>query len=229
MMWSTQRSFKQVREVRSTLHRLLLVLAIFALIASSSSPTTFSQSTTGSIQGLVTDRTGAVLPGTRVQVTNIQTGVTQVTRTNDRGAYLFASLPPGEYTLQVQKEGFANATASGIILQIDQKIALDVPLDVGAAAVSVRVDASNEMLETQAASVGEVIQQQLVQSLPTLGREFLSLSLRFHQALSRAPPIQMTQPRITPSTEAANTATPSLSMASSRMQTVSKPSIFFPA
>lgn len=160
-----------------TLGRLFFTLVVIAACALAGQRRAIGQSTTGSIQGIVTDNTGAVLVGASVRVVNLQTGITQTAGTNDRGFYLFAALPPGQYVVHVEHPGFSSVSTAGIDLHIDQKIQQDFALKVGAATEKVEVNASNELLETQAATVGEVINYDMVQDLPTLGRAFLNLSL----------------------------------------------------
>ena len=77
--------------------------------------------TTGTILGSVTDQTDAVLPGTAVMVTNVETGIVRSSVANDRGAYRVSNLPPGAYEVQASLAGFQTGVRSGITLTIGRE------------------------------------------------------------------------------------------------------------
>ena len=93
----------------------------------------------GSVQGAVTDQTGAVIPGANVQITHEGTGRTRDAVTSDLGSFEFAALQLGEYSIQVQNEGFQTYIQQGIVLQALENLRLDIELQVGAQAESVTV------------------------------------------------------------------------------------------
>src|SRR5262249_41988555 len=94
---------------------------------------------TGQITGLVADPAGAAVAGAKVTVTNVDTGITRETNTNDQGYYTFALLNPGNYELGVQKTGFKTATRPGIKLDVAQVARVDLSLQLGEVKDSVAV------------------------------------------------------------------------------------------
>src|SRR5689334_9314273 len=84
------------------------------------------------IQGTVTDTTSAAVPGAKITLKNVDTGIVRETVTSNEGFYLISSLGAGTYTLTVEKPGFANAERSSVVLGISQTSKLDVALSVGA-------------------------------------------------------------------------------------------------
>src|SRR3981081_2485629 len=91
-----------------------------------------SGQTTAGLNGTVTDSTGAVLPGAKVVVTNIDTGAKRDTDTNEAGLYQFPILPSGTYSIAVQKDGFKHVTQDGIRLEVNQVAQLDFKMTLGA-------------------------------------------------------------------------------------------------
>ena len=129
----------------------------------------------GSVQGAVTDQTGAVIPGANVQITHEGTGRTRDAVTSDLGSFEFAALQLGEYSIQVQNEGFQTYIQQGIVLQALENLRLDIELQVGAQAESVTVVADALQLETVRGTQKEVIDRQRVEKLPLDGRNPLQL------------------------------------------------------
>ena len=93
----------------------------------------------GEISGLVTDSSGAAVPGAIVQVVNPGTGYKQATRTSDSGLYRFSLLPIGTYDLTAQATGFADAHGTGITLNAGATVTVNVPLQVAGASSQVEV------------------------------------------------------------------------------------------
>ena len=148
--------------------RLLLVLACLAALC-------FGQ--TAQITGRVTDATGAVIPGAAITVTNVATGVDRKVASNEAGYYTVPLLPPGEYRLAVQQQGFKPITRSGIILEVDQRAELNFTLEVGALTEQIEVVAAAAQLNTIEASQGQVIENQRIVELPLNGRNYNELAL----------------------------------------------------
>jgi hypothetical protein len=136
-----------------------------------------AQSTTGSILGDVTDSSGAVLAGAAIQATNSSTGASRETVTNDVGGYRFAGLPPSNYTLSFQLEGFRPVTAPGIVLPIAGEIKIDMELEVGATTESLTVTAESPLVQTTENSLRTVIDNQRISELPLRNRNFMDLML----------------------------------------------------
>lgn len=134
-----------------------------------------AQVNTGGILGVVTDTSGAGVPGAAVTLTNIQTGVTSKASTNQSGNYAFRQLIPGTYRITVQAKGFETFNVTDIPVQVAQTNTRNVQLTVGHTETSVTVTAPSVALQTVSASLGEVIGQHLVRDLPLNGRNFTQL------------------------------------------------------
>ena len=130
--------------------------------------------TAGEITGEVRDQSGAVAPNASVTATNTATNVSRSTLTNAAGVYSFPDLTPGPYSVRVTVTGFANAV-SNLELQVQQTARIDFTLTVGSAAQTVEVSAAAELLNTENATVGTVIEEKRISELPLNGRSFFSL------------------------------------------------------
>jgi hypothetical protein len=130
-----------------------------------------------SIQGVVTDSTGAVIPGATLTLTNPATGQTQVRTSNDAGVYNFNALAAARFRLEVERTGFKKKVLDNVDLIPEQPNALDVQLEIGAESTIVNVDASTEpAIDTATASVNGVISSNQVHHLPSFGRDVLKLA-----------------------------------------------------
>jgi hypothetical protein len=131
-----------------------------------------AQVNTASLTGLVKDPSGASLPNASVTVKNKATTVETTATTDDSGYYTFASLPVGGYTLEVEVQGFKKAFQEDINLEVGQKARIDVALEVGAVSESVVVGSAPQLLTTQEATTGGVIENRMVAQLPLSGRNW---------------------------------------------------------
>ncbi len=129
-----------------------------------------------SIQGVVTDATGAVVPGATLTLTNPATGQKQVRVSNDDGVFNFNALAAARFRLEVERDGFAKKVIDNIQLIPEQPNALNVQLAVGGASTTVNVDASAlPALDTQTASVNGVVTDNQIQHMPSFGRDVFQL------------------------------------------------------
>ncbi|HEY6273406.1 MAG TPA: carboxypeptidase regulatory-like domain-containing protein [Terriglobales bacterium] len=136
----------------------------------------FGQSITGDILGTVQDSSGAVVPGAKATLTAMDTGIKSEATSDDGGNFLFASLKPGHYSVQVGKAGFETATLTDIELLVGQRPHVDITLRVGAVTQSVEVSAGGVVqLETQTSSMNQVTQETAVENLPIVNRNFIDL------------------------------------------------------
>jgi hypothetical protein len=131
--------------------------------------------TAGEITGEVKDQSGAVAPNAAVTVTNIETSLSRETTTNSAGVYSFPNLVPGNYQVRVQASGFSSVVKTGIELQVQQTARVDFTLAVGQTTETIAVNASAELLTTDGATVGTVIEEKRITDLPLNGRSFFSL------------------------------------------------------
>ncbi len=130
---------------------------------------------TATIQGRITDATGAVLPAVNVTATNTGTGVKTSTVTNGQGSYNIPFLQPGAYTIAAEKSGFQQAARSNVQLAIDQTAGIDFTLQLGSVRQAVEVKGGTELLETENALVGQDIDTKTVNTLPLNGRDYTQL------------------------------------------------------
>jgi len=135
------------------------------------------QSAVAQLTGQITDPTGAVVVGAAVNMTNEATGIRFDTKSNNEGYYSFPVLPPGDYKLSVQSQGFRPVTQSGITLRVNQSARIDVKLELGATAEGITVEAVATMINAENVSVGAVIDSKKIVELPLNGRSFIDLAL----------------------------------------------------
>src|ERR1700716_4397138 len=157
------------------MHRIFLIFWLVNLA--------FAQ--TGQITGLVSDPAGTSVPGAKVAVTNLDTGIMRETNTNDQGYYTFALLNPGNYELTVQKTGFKGVTRPGIKLDVSQIARVDLNLTLGEVRDSVTVIAEAPILTSESAPIGQVIGNKKILDLPLNGRDFTQLATLVPGAISR--------------------------------------------
>ena len=148
---------------------LLLALVVFT-------PVQAQQSATATLEGLVTDPQGAVIPNAKLVVRNTANGLTRELQTDGTGVYRFVALQPGAYDLTVSAPSFSEAKRTGLVLTVGQKLNLDVSLTVGGASASVNVTAEAPIVETTRTNVSGSVGEQQVRSLPVNGRNFLDFA-----------------------------------------------------
>jgi len=133
------------------------------------------QSPNGIINGLVLDPTGGVIAGAEIRIANDATGVQYVGKTNGEGIYVVTNLPPGTYRLQVSKIGFKTLIKPNIILNVQDSLAVNFTLPVGAASEVVTVTGGAPLVNTESAAVSTVVDRQFAENLPMNGRSFQTL------------------------------------------------------
>ena len=167
---------------RQTAIRLLLCICLMSIAFANC----LAQSGTARVTGLVTDPSGAIIPGALVQMTQTGTGLVRTTVTNSDGTYVLPELPAGPYQLQVKKEGFQGYIQSGIVLEVATTPTLNVSLQVGAVTQEVTVESDAAIIETHSAALGQVVNQQEVVAMPLNQRDPMQL-LTFTPAALNAP------------------------------------------
>ncbi|NUQ28102.1 MAG: TonB-dependent receptor [Acidobacteriaceae bacterium] len=141
---------------------LILLLAV---------PLGYAQRYLGSIQGQVTDSTGAVIPGAEVVAEETSTHFKTLAKTNGAGAYTFASLNPGTYTVTTTAGGFKSTSHTGVILTAGNLQQVDFQIEPGAATETVNVAASsNTLLDAASPNIATTLSTQEVTDLPNAGR-----------------------------------------------------------
>src|SRR5262245_7067526 len=151
-----------------------LVLAVL-LCYLSSPASTFAQ-VNATVGGTVSDASGALIPGVDVRATNVNTGIATSRITNETGNYEFPSLQPGVYTVTAVLSGFQTQTFNNVQLSQGQQVRLNFTLRVGGVATQLEVVVeADTLLATTTASVGNVLPDREVLSLPVSTRNVLDL------------------------------------------------------
>lgn len=130
-----------------------------------------------SIIGAVTDKSGAVMAGVQIAVTNEATNTSLNLTTDTAGTYSAVNLIPGSYTISASQTGFRRQVFRNYQLQVSQQARLDIAMDVGSVDQAIEVQAEAPLMQTENASVGQVISSQAVSSLPLNGRNFVQLAI----------------------------------------------------
>jgi hypothetical protein len=125
-----------------------------------------AQTTNGSIQGTVTDPSGAPVGSANVIGRNLDTGLSVATVTSDAGLYSLANLPPGRYSVTVEGPNMKNYMREGVTVQTGSTVSLDIQMQLGGVSENVTVSADASQLETATSDIGATVQQVLVENLP---------------------------------------------------------------
>ncbi|HWP85212.1 MAG TPA: TonB-dependent receptor, partial [Terriglobia bacterium] len=136
-----------------------------------------AQVTTGTISGTVTDSTGAVLPGARIEILNEGTGAVRVVTTDSRGHYLAPSLAVGTYRVAASLEGFQTEVRTGVVLTVGREAVLDIHLQVGQVSQSVEVTGEAPLVQTTESTVSYIVEDRTMRELPLNGRDMTQLIL----------------------------------------------------
>src|SRR4051794_22317049 len=136
-----------------------------------------AQAVYGSISGIVTDASGAVVPGATVTITSVDRKTVDAVTSNESGYYLKDRLLPGPYDVKAELQGFKSAVFTAIRVSLDTQTQLNVKLEPGAVSESVRVEASTPVLKTDRADVATTFDAKQITDLPILDRNLTKLVL----------------------------------------------------
>jgi hypothetical protein len=153
-----------------------LALLLAALFIVTFIPQAISQVDTGAVLGTVRDQSGSVVPGAKVTLINEGTGATAVASSNPDGTYIFTPVRIGTYTVTAEAPGFAVERNQHQSVDIQQHVVVDFSLKPGQVTETVEVTAAAPMMQTQSASVGQVVGARQVNDLPLNGRNFTFLA-----------------------------------------------------
>src|SRR6478735_6365690 len=151
----------------------VLCTALLLLVAARPSP---AQSVSGTILGTVTDSSGAVVSGAKVTILNEGTALTRTVVTDASGEYTAPSLPTGHYTVLAELQGFKALTLSNIDVGVDQRVRIDLKLEVGAMTESVSIQAEAPLVQTSSSELGTTVTNEQIEALPLNGRNFVNLT-----------------------------------------------------
>ncbi len=150
---------------------LVLVLCITIML-----PAAWGQEFRGKIQGLVTDPSGAVIPGVTITLHNIKTGIQTVKITNETGLYRFDNVDPGSYTLTAELPGFSKTVQENISVQAQGDVTVNLSLKVGEVSETVTVTETPVAVSFNTANIMLTIDTKLTEELPRLDRNPFKLS-----------------------------------------------------
>src|SRR5438034_1887311 len=136
-----------------------------------------AQQESASITGQVTDSSGAVVPGARVTIRNQASGALFNSVSDSDGFYRAPQLRPGVYTISVTASGFSTAVREGIEARVNDRLRVDMPMQVGTVSENVVVTGAPPLLQTEDSTVGQVVDNQKIVELPLNGRSWLQLAL----------------------------------------------------
>ena len=152
-----------------------MLLRRFALFAFSVSAA-IAQTDTGAISGVVTDASGATVPGAIIVITQQETNVPVTLTTNETGFYSEPALHAGTYQVEVSKAGFQTQKRTNITLHVQDRVEINFKLSLGSASTSVTVSTELPSLETETSSLGHVVESKTIDDLPLNGRSFIQLA-----------------------------------------------------
>ena len=157
------------------MRRLMLIALLAVAIPAGLLPARVMAQGTGTLTGIVTDETGAIMPGVTVEVTNVATNQTRTAVSGPDGFYSVPLLQPGRYSVKATLQGFRTAIRDGITVNIESTSRVDFQLAVGQLEETVRVTGEAPLVETSSAALGIVIDEKKVAELPLNGRNFTQL------------------------------------------------------
>ena len=154
--------------------RKTVTLFIFVFFITAGS---FAQTTNqGAVVGTVKDPNGLVVPSATVTITNAATGVSRTATSDSNGNYRMDFLQPGEYEIRVEASGFKSAEISQVTVHVNEIRRADVKLEVGRISEEVVVAGTDQAINTENPTLGQVINEELIDNMPLNGREFVELS-----------------------------------------------------
>ncbi len=158
---------------RSPAVRFVAILVLSFCIVSAP---LFSQAVSGTILGTVLDASGAVVAKAPINITNTETGLNRTVETDASGEYTAPSLPPGPYTVTVQMEGFKKTSVTSLQLGVDQKLRVDISLQLGTVSDTINVEAAAPVVKSDSSELGDTVTEHQIKDLPLNGRDFVNLT-----------------------------------------------------
>ena len=149
----------------------LALIAGIAMLAGSAWGQTFY----GSVVGLVADASGSAVPETTVTLTNTNTSERRAGTTGADGGYRFVNLVPSNYRLEVERPGFRRYVRDQIVVNVEAAVRIDVTMEVGDVTQSVEVTSETPLIQSENASLSQVVGARTVQEIPLNGRNILNL------------------------------------------------------
>jgi outer membrane receptor protein involved in Fe transport len=154
--------------------RLLLFVSLLVVLTVPLS--VFGQSATGAITGVITDDSAAALPGVSVSATNLATGVSRTTQSNEAGHYRVALLPAGTYSLTGELSGFQAVRLDRVVVNVGTDVAVNLKMKLGLTE-TITVSVGAPVIDTSRSQVSSVVNDIAIENLPVNGRNFIDFVL----------------------------------------------------
>ena len=154
---------------------VVLSIALCLGIAGVFAPALMAQNNYGSIQGTVSDPSGAAIADAQVTLTNVATGEKREQTTGSDGLYSFVNLQPDKYRVDVEKNGFKRSAHSDVAVEVGQSARIDVTLQVGDVTQTIEVSGETPLLQAETSSLGQVVEERKANELPLNGRNVFNL------------------------------------------------------
>jgi hypothetical protein len=135
-----------------------------------------AQAVSGTILGTVLDSTGSVVPGATVTILNTGTGLTRTVTTDASGEFTAPQVPTGKYSVTAELAGFKKVTLENIDVGVDQRIRVDVKLELGAMTEAVTITAESPLVQTSSSELGTTVRNEQIEAMPLNGRNFVQLT-----------------------------------------------------
>ena len=172
-----------------TAARIAVVFALFLLVGTPA----FAQLQSGRVVGTVFDTQKAGIPGATITVSNVATNLSRSAVTDSEGNYVVTPLDPGTYNVTAEMPGFQTTRREGLVLTVGQAARVELTLNLGTLSTEVQVTAETPLLNTESATLSEVITNEQIVDLPLNGRGFHELA-RLTSGVALLPPTGNTQP-----------------------------------
>jgi Carboxypeptidase regulatory-like domain len=166
----------QIEGSSHSFHARFRAFGFILLLGSLLAVTASAQLYTGSVAGVVTDPSGAVIPNAQLHLTDEEKGFGFTAASEASGAYVIRQVPPGTYKLAVQAQGFQSQVRTGIKLDVSQNISVDFSLKVGSVTENVQVSEAAPLLSTQDAVTGQTVDRKFINDLPLISRSVTDLA-----------------------------------------------------
>ena len=161
---------------RSSATAAWIVAIGFAFVAALLPQPLAAQAVTGTILGTVRDSSGGALPGATVNLVNTDNGFTRNVLSDSSGEYTAPLMPTGTYSVTAELSGFKKVSLANVHVGVDQKVRVDLKLDVGQMAESVTIQAETPLIQTSSSELGTTVANEQIEALPLNGRNFVSLT-----------------------------------------------------
>ena len=164
------------RAHKPTMRWLWLMAASLALVLCLMPQPASAQAVTGTILGTVKDSSGAVVVGAKVKLTQIEMGIAREVVSDARGEYTVPLLPTGTYNIVCEMTGFKGVTLANVRLRVDQKVRMDLTLEVGVITDAITIQADTPLISTNTSDLSATINETQIKTLPITNRNFVFLA-----------------------------------------------------